>query len=143
MNRGELCGVVLLDLRKAFDLINHKCLLQKLSIYKCDEKAMKWFESNLTGRTQTTNFRGHSSDSRPVTVGVPQGSILGPLFFILYMNDLPLCVTNDIDMYGDDSSLSSIGSDISQLTQSLDSDMEAVAEWCDQNHMALNTAKTR
>ena len=86
IDRGDINGVILLDFRKAFDLINHECLLKKLNIYQCDDNANMCFGSYLTGRTQQTSFRGHLSETSVITAGVPQGSILGPLLFILYMN---------------------------------------------------------
>ena len=105
IDRGYINGVILLDFRKAFDLINHECLLKKLNIYQCDENANMWFRSYLTDRTQQTSSRGHLSETAAITAGVPQGSLLGPLLFILYTNDLPLHIHNDIDMFADDSTL--------------------------------------
>ena len=97
IDRGDINGVILLDFRKAFDLINHECLLKKLDIYQCDDNANTWFRSYLTGRTQQTSFSGHLSETAAITAGVPQGSILGSLLFIVYMNDLPLHIHNDIE----------------------------------------------
>ena len=63
MDRGEVNGVISLDLRKAFDLISHECLLEKLRIYQCDDNSSKWFRSYLTGRTQQTLVKGHLSET--------------------------------------------------------------------------------
>ncbi len=101
---GLLNGVVLLDLRKAFDLIDHQILLKKLKMYKCSNNTMKWFQSYVDHRPKCTVFKGQVSETFPLTCGVPQGSILRPLFFILFINDLPLHIENsDCDMYADDS----------------------------------------
>ena len=143
MDKGELNSVILLDLRKAFDLINHGLLLQKLKIYKCNNNSMKWFESYITGRIQVTSFRGSTSNSANITVGIPQGSILGPLFFILYMNDLPLHVTTNIDMYADDSTVHKSWKTIQDIEQNLNSDMKAISDWCSENKMVINTTKTK
>ena len=82
IDRGDINGVILLDFRNSFHLINHECLMKKLNIYQCDDNSSKWFRSYLTGRTQQTSVKGHLSATAVITAGVPQGSILGPLLFI-------------------------------------------------------------
>ncbi len=84
-------GVILLDLRKAFDLIDHQILLSKLSIYKCSDESIKWFKSYLLDRNQCTSFKGNVSEKLPIETGVPQGSILGPLFFLLFLSMIFPC----------------------------------------------------
>ena len=91
IDQGLLNGIVLLDLRKAFALVNHEILLGKLELWG----SLTWFASYLTGRKQMVSFWGHLSDMAMVTVGVPHGSILGPLFFIIFMNDMPLNTGSD------------------------------------------------
>ena len=140
----KLNGVVLLDLRKAFDLIDHKILLKKLQMYQCSDKTMKWFTSYLESRSQCTIFKGKISEKSKVNCGVPQGSILGPLFFILFINDLPLYIENsECDMYADDSSITSSESTVKQLEDNLNEDMKSVSEWCSNNSMLANAPKTK
>ena len=129
IDRGDINGVILLDFRKAFDLINHECLLKKLNIYQCDDNANMWFRSYRTGRTQQTSFRGHLSETAAITAGVPQGSILGPLLFIVYMNDLPLHIHNDIDMFANDSTLHTSGANIEEIQLSLQTDLNVITTW--------------
>ena len=133
IDRGDINGVILFDFRKAFDLLNHECLLKKLNIYQCDDDANMWFRSYLTGRIQQTSFRGHLSETAAITAGVPQGSILGPLLFILYMNDLPLHIHNDIDMFADDSILHTSGPNIEEIQLSLQTDLNVITTWCTDN----------
>ena len=84
-------------------MIDHSLLCQKLDIYGCDEQSHKIFESYLNFRTQQVMIGNVKSKSAPMSYGVPQGSILGPLLFILYINDLPLQVEKSTaDMYADD-----------------------------------------
>ena len=79
-----------MDLRKAFDTVNHSCLLSKLPYYGISGKEINWFSSYLFHRSQVVTIDGVTSNSEFVTHGVPQGSILGPLLFIILINDLPL-----------------------------------------------------
>ncbi len=93
---------IFVDLRKAFDLVNTNILLNKLALYQCDESSISWFTSYLQGRTQCVPFKSATSPTIPVTNGVLQGSILSPILFITFMNDLPLNIMSNTDMYADD-----------------------------------------
>ena len=84
------CGVFI-DLKKAFDTVDHKILLDKLNYYGFRGIVNQWFSSYLTYRTQTTKINSHISDKEVVSCGVPQGSVLGPLLFLLYVGDIQYC----------------------------------------------------
>ena len=93
---------VFLDLRKAFDTVDHQVLQEKLKIYGLDNIALKWFQSYLTNRAQLTVVRDAKSGKLTIKSGVPQGSILGPLLFILFINDITNATELILSLFADD-----------------------------------------
>ena len=142
---GKLIGCGLVDFRKAFDLVDHRTLLKKLRYYKCQETCLKWFESYLTSRTQRVYLGSHLSDPAYVTCGVPQGSILGPLLFLIFINDLPLALKQSaaVDLYADDTIFYDFQTNIDQLQSNLQLTLNSLQDWCRQNGMVINTEKTK
>ncbi len=106
IDNGHYVGIVLLDLQKAFDTVNHSILIKKLFDYGMSTNVINWFKSYLNDRRHVTIINGVKSNERQAVCGIPQGSILGPLLFILYINDLPNHVSNvKVSMYADDTAL--------------------------------------
>ena len=139
----DINGVVFLDLKKAFDLVDHRVLLEKLSVYRCDVTPLQWFKSYLHNRMQLVRFKNPYSQTRNISTGVPQGSILGPLLFIIYIYDLPLHIDSNIDMYADDSTHTATAKCIPEIETTLNSDLDNVYNWCRNNRMAINCDKTK
>ena len=134
-------------MKGAFDTIDHQQLLlnNKLYNYGLDEKWVKGFKSYLEGRTQTTCISGNSSQFRPGTCGIPlrQGSILGPLLFIIHINDLPSVLKHcKVGMYADDTMLYCSGKDPRELRRKINEDLEHVRIWLFRNKLHLNMKKT-
>ena len=144
MEQGNLCGAVFLDLTKAFDTVDHCTLLSKLSAIGVSPSSIKWFESYLSNRKQRTSCGNELSDALPVTVGVPQGSILGPLLFVVYINNLPDAVINaEVTLYADDTVLYYFSKDPRLLEDKLNEDLLRVAHWLRENKLTLNLDKTK
>ena len=143
IEQGQLTGAVFIDFRKAFDSIDHHLLLNKLSALGIENQEYTWFESYLHQRTQSVGYQGVFSEPEFITTGVPQGSILGPILFVMYVNDLPNVVCNcSILMYADDTVLFFTNSDISVIQEKLNDDLSVMGTWLRDNCLFLNTSKT-
>jgi hypothetical protein len=143
IDNNDMIGCINIDLRKAFDLINHDILLKKLKIYGCDALTVAWFTSYLKDRKQAVFIERTLSSMSYINHGVPQGSILGPLLFVLFINDLPLALKYSfIHMYADDTSLYVIGKDLNEINRMLNSELINVSEWFSHNNLVINETKT-
>ena len=136
----------MLDLSKAFDSINHDRLLDKLAAVGASPATVQWFRSYLSGRTQAVQIGSTVSDTLPITHGVPQGAILSPLLFCIYLDDLPGAPQKCcLESYVDDSKLflSFPLADTNNAIRTLEEDLFAVATWCYQNHLLIKPDKTK
>ena len=130
-----------MDLSKAFDMLPHELIMNKLRQF-ADEDTCRLFESYLTGRRQRVKLGGEHSSWQPITKGIPQGSILGPLLFNIFMNDLHEVPKNTtLSTYADDTQILYVGKKEVELEQAISTDLKRVDEWFDKNKMPRNPSK--
>ena len=150
-DNGKLSATLLLDLKAGFDVIQHSLLISKLREYGLSEVTISWFESYLKDRSQCVQIESALSDMKSVPWGVPQGSILGPLLFIIYINELPEVVNNqencdtdsDVIIYADDNSPTTSHSDPQELLEKVQNDGKKVTDWFSKNEMVCSGEKTK
>ena len=135
---GLLTGMVLIDLQKAFDTIDHSILLEKMSCLGFAGKTIAWFTSYLTNRSFIVNVGKESSSPSKLPCGVPQGSILGPLLFLLYVNDMPQAVNSELLLYADDTCLIYMGKNIQKIEEQLNLDFTSLFEWFIDNKLSVH-----
>ena len=139
IENGEYVKGVFLDFSKAFDMVNHHILLDKLYHYGICGCAHKWLKSYLTNRTQFVTYNSIVSDHQMKKCGVPQGSILGPLLFRVYVNDLPSVCSSALPiLFADDTNLFLSGSDPTCIENRMNDDLKKIAMWLKVNRLSLN-----
>jgi len=141
-DKGNYTGMIMLDLQKAFDTVDHKILLTKLGAMGVNNNSIKWFHSYLTSRTQFVEVNGVQSKPSSINCGVPQGSILGPLLFLAYVNDMSAAVKCKLLLYADDSALMVSHKDVQYIQQTLSFELESVSKWLIDNKLSLHLGKT-
>lgn len=134
---------IYLDVAKAFDSVDHNILLHKLNVYGIRGVMYDWFKDYLTNRKQFTVVNGVYSDHECITCGVPQGSVLGPLLFLIYINDIHVSVTDcKLKLFADDTNMFLFGSDLKLLESKANLCIENIVDWFTANKLSVNVDKT-
>ena len=143
LDKGKFACGVFVDLQKAFDTVNHEVLLKKLYQYGIRGNTYEWFKSYLRDRLQFVSVLGFDSYKLSIKHGVPQGSVLGPLLFLIYINDLYKAILNsETYLFADDTNLLNINSNLRQLQKQVNIDLKNLCLWLLANKISLNKTKT-
>ena len=144
MDKGRYTANIFIDLKKAFDTVDHDILLAKLRKYGTENLELTWFTSYLTNRKQFCKVNGVFSKTEDIRCGVPQGSCLGPLLFLIYIKDLPFSLKKaKVTMYADDTSISFSSSSLEDIDQTLNSELSHLKQWLLGNKLSLNVLKSQ
>jgi hypothetical protein len=143
LEKGHLMVGIFLDFSKAFDTVNHNILLEKLNRYGVRGVSNDWVRSYLDKRSQFCTYDGTKSETKFISCGVPQGSILGPLLFLIYINDLHHATDKlDIILYADDSNLFLQSKTLSEIETKMNLELPNWVTWLQSNRLSLNVSKT-
>jgi len=143
LNKKETAVAIFCDLRKAFDTVNHEILFKKMHKIGIRNVELKWFQNYLSNRKKFVFFNGMSSSLLEILLGVPQGSILGPILFLIYINDLPSASLLRSLLFADDTALLARGSNIKDLADYVNSEFHKVVQYFRENKLSLHPEKTK
>ena len=143
MNQGVYSCGVFIDLKKAFDTVDHDTLLDKLNFYGFRGLINQWFSSYLNDRSQTTQIADHISNKASISFGVPQGSVLGPLLFLLYVNDIHQCSTKlKFYLFADDTNILFAKKNLKVIKTIVNTELCKLYDWLTSNKLTLNISKS-
>ena len=142
INENEINDICMFDLAKCFDTVDHKLLFLKLSKYGLNGTELQWFTNYLNERTQVVTINSKMSNTKLIDKGVPQGSILGPLLFTIFLNDFPSCLSNAFcNIFADDTMIGVSDKSITEIQQLLQNAVNEAIKWFGQNKLPLNINK--
>ena len=143
LKNGDFVIGLFRDFSKAFDTVDHSILLEKLDFYGIKGVTCKWFEDYLSERKQYVTYNGITSDMEVIKCGVPQGSILGPLLFLLYINDLAMVSNASFPiLFADDTNIFITGKCIDGMCTKINDELDKIQSWLNCNKLSLNVLKT-
>jgi hypothetical protein len=144
LNKNQISLLLLIDFSKAFDMVDHSILLKKLEHYGIRGIALQWLKSYLSNREQFVSVNGKDSTNKQIKFGVPQGSILGPLLFVIYINDIPeISKFAKFILYADDANIIITGRTMAEIIEQVESLATVLVGWVSSNGLALNLKKTK
>ena len=142
-DEGLLAGMILINLQKAFDTIDHEILLHKLKAIRFSKVTLHWFRSYLSERIFLVNIESKLSDFGKISCGVPQGSILGPLLFLIYVNDMPQAVESTLLLYADDSCILYQHKEVDEIEKQLNKDFENICDLFVDNKLSIHFGENK
>ena len=144
IENNEFTAGIFLDLSMAFDIVNHTIFIEKLEHYGIRGIALEWFKNYLTNRSQIVKYNNILSTKQTILCGVPQGSVLGPLLFLLYINDIHRSSKLlSFFLFADDTNIFYSNSNIHTLTKTVNEELKNVSDWLKANKLSLHIKKTR
>ncbi len=143
LNNGNFCVGVFLDLRKAFDVCSHEILLKKLKKFGINGTTLGWFKSYLANRKQKVEVNGNLSMESVINISVLQGTTLGPILFLCYINDIFTATSLATFLFADDTSCLAEHNDLNTLINYVNCELQKLSNWFDSNKMAVNISKTK
>lgn len=145
ISEGKIIGVIFMDLKRAFETVDRERLLEKLNQNGIRGKVLKWLKSYLSNRTQQVRFNNKYSKLMNIEHGVPQGSVLGPLLIILYINDITKICSEEsnVELFADDTLIYVTGESCEELNRKMNNVLQIIEKWMTLNKLKLNTEKTK
>lgn len=145
IDQGKTVLTVFIDFKRAFETIDREILIKKLEAYGVVNKANKWFKNYLSDRFQQTKIGDYKSDIKQVKYGVPQGTVLGPILFITYVNDINRCIDEStiLNLFADDTAISVFGDSTNEAVLQMQSELNKLEVWLSENNLFVNTKKTK